>query len=215
MEISPFILSGSYQNIYPCCCLNRPSCTYSLVLWSCPNLLNKANFAYLSTQPLISRRKMALIQGSMPRRNLNAKVGLTLESRDSLLLKNFFWLCWISQKLLTCQVGNFKPFLTFLKIALDNKTSLCWLDTPALTSPYSRPALDVAEMSRRMPPASLLMKQHENMDAFSISLFHSNPLLFRNTTKYHFHCSWFKKILNCSGDWRQNYDVKGTVLQLW
>ena len=34
---------------------------------------------------------MALIQGSMPRRNLNAKVGLTLESRDSLLLKNFFF----------------------------------------------------------------------------------------------------------------------------
>ncbi len=35
---------------------------------------------------------MALIQGSMPRRNLNAKVELTLESRDSLLLKNFFFL---------------------------------------------------------------------------------------------------------------------------
>ena len=85
-------------------------------------------------------------------------------------------------------------------------------------SPHSRVTLEVAEMSRPVTPtlhSKSFDEKQENPDAFSISLFHSNPLLFRNTTKYHFHCSWFKKILNCSGDWRQNYDVKGTVLQLW
>ena len=38
---------------------------------SCLNLVNKVKFAYLSTPPLISRRKMAVIQWTMPPHNLN------------------------------------------------------------------------------------------------------------------------------------------------